>query len=233
MLFFNCEYSPYLYITTTSFHSYTLDFSWQSATRVGNNTFLPLSLMSLASPKKRGRANRKNTASLLDTQPTVDQQDLSVGDSQDPTDPFSRLFRPAQLTVPQLRSLLLQHDVSLPSSARKPALIQAYEEHIRSNVNELRAARNRDLNVRPDGNGIIHLGLGQPPQRTELSDEPLVSDGPDMSGEESDRIRVSYVNEICQQLISLPATLSTVPRIYPTLSAIGVLGRFRGQRKGR
>ena len=56
-------------------------------------------------------------------------------------DPLAPDFRPANYLVPQLRSLLLEHNIKVPSSARKPALIEAYEEHIRPRAAQLRQAR--------------------------------------------------------------------------------------------
>lgn len=82
-------------------------------------------------------------------------------DGGDPNDPYSDSFQPSSLKVPELRALLHRHDVRVPSNARKAALMQAYEESIRPNVNELRAARNRDLNIRPDGREVVYMSNGQ------------------------------------------------------------------------
>lgn len=81
--------------------------------------------------------------------------------TSDLSDPLSPAFDPNRLKVAELRSLLFQHDVHVPSSARKPALVEAYEHNVRANADELRAERNRDLNVRPDGRGIVYLSNGQ------------------------------------------------------------------------
>lgn len=68
---------------------------------------------------------------------------------EDESDPYSFSFNPSTFKVVQLRSLLVQHDVVVPSTARKADLIQAYEDEIRPRLEELRAARNRDRNIRP------------------------------------------------------------------------------------
>jgi hypothetical protein len=67
----------------------------------------------------------------------------------DVDDPYSSSFDPASFKVVQLRALLSEHEVAFPSTARKADLIRVYEEEIRPNIDELRAARNRDLNIRP------------------------------------------------------------------------------------
>lgn len=69
--------------------------------------------------------------------------------NEDASDPYSPSFDPASFKVVQLRALLVEHEVAFASAARKPDLIRAYEEHIRPNIDELRAARNRNRNIRP------------------------------------------------------------------------------------
>ncbi|PWN47573.1 hypothetical protein IE53DRAFT_243505 [Violaceomyces palustris] len=72
-------------------------------------------------------------------------------------------FDPNSLKVPQLRSVLLQHDVVLPSSARKPALIQAFQQHV---VPKLESLRSQHANIVASSSGIIDMsggGLGLAP----------------------------------------------------------------------
>lgn len=119
-----------------------------------------------ATPKKR------NNSAAADAQ--VHSTGSTVGDSLATDDPYSSLFQPSRLTVPQLRSLLLAHAVYAPSSARKPALVQLYEDEIRANVDELRAARNRDRNVRPDARGITYMS-GSPIAGAASADQTIDS----------------------------------------------------------
>ncbi|UZJ56671.1 hypothetical protein CBS101457_005991 [Exobasidium rhododendri] len=73
-------------------------------------------------------------------------------------DPYSTTFDPASLKVIQLRALLSEHGVVVPSSARKADLIRAYEREIRSNREALQAARNKDRNIRPSAEGVTVVG---------------------------------------------------------------------------
>lgn len=105
-----------------------------------------------------------------------DHQDAMMDELDDP---LSDSFDPNRLKVAELRSLLLQFDIHVKSSARKQDLINAYMQSIRENANELRAQRNRDLNVRPDGRGIIYLSNGQvqrSPIGTEMKEEDETSE---------------------------------------------------------
>jgi len=95
-------------------------------------------------------ANRRKS-SLSRTSLPYESQD------EDASDPYSLSFDPNTFKVVQLRALLSQHDIAVPSNARKADLIRAYEEGIRANSEELKAARNRDRNIRPSAEGVTIL----------------------------------------------------------------------------
>jgi Man1-Src1p-C-terminal domain len=124
--------------------------------------------------RRPSKAPRKSSLSVRDASTTSQLSDHQNAMMDDLDDPLSDSFDPNRLKVAELRSLLLQFDVHVRSSARKQDLINAYIQSIRENANELRAQRNRDLNVRPDGRGIIYLSNGQiqrSPMETEMKEE--------------------------------------------------------------
>ncbi|PSK46227.1 hypothetical protein B9Z65_5195 [Elsinoe australis] len=70
-------------------------------------------------------------------------------------------FDPATYTVPKLRSVLVAHNVSYPSSAKKPDLIALFKANVASQAKKLRDAQNRTkrsskgiVSVSPGGNAI-------------------------------------------------------------------------------
>lgn len=52
-------------------------------------------------------------------------------------------FDPKSLTVPRLRSILVTHNVHYPSQAKKPQLIELFNEHVLPQSNQILAARAR------------------------------------------------------------------------------------------
>ncbi|PWN41025.1 hypothetical protein IE81DRAFT_325029, partial [Ceraceosorus guamensis] len=84
------------------------------------------------------------------------------GQDQVSRDPLAPAFDPTQLKVPQLRSLLLEHGISLPGTPRKQVLLDAFDEHVRPQLDRLRAER---ANVRADGRGIHPLGASSQASR--------------------------------------------------------------------
>ncbi|GME88819.1 unnamed protein product [[Candida] boidinii] len=64
-------------------------------------------------------------------------------------------FDPKSLTVANLRSVLLDHDINYPSSAKKSELVELFKEHVTPNAAKFLADYNR-LNV-PNGHGIINM----------------------------------------------------------------------------
>lgn len=60
-------------------------------------------------------------------------------------------FNPNSLTVPQLRRILLEHHLKAPYKARKPQLVQVFENEIVPQLDKLRAQL---LDVKPTSKGI-------------------------------------------------------------------------------
>lgn len=52
-------------------------------------------------------------------------------------------FDPNSLTVPRLRSILVSHDISYPASAKKPQLVEIFNEHLLPQSRRILAARSR------------------------------------------------------------------------------------------
>ncbi|KAF2420981.1 hypothetical protein EJ08DRAFT_738467 [Tothia fuscella] len=50
-------------------------------------------------------------------------------------------FEPSTLTVPRLRNILLAHSINYPSSAKKPQLIQLFNEHVAAQAKKILTAR--------------------------------------------------------------------------------------------
>lgn len=119
-----------------------------------------MSTNSKGKEKKISTLSRKSSLSIKDGN-FPSEASYNQNAMIDSEDPLSDSFDPNRLKVAELRSLLLQFDVHVKSSARKQDLIDAYIQSIRGNANELRAKRNRDLNIRPDGRGITYLVNGQ------------------------------------------------------------------------
>nr|POE51160.1 inner nuclear membrane protein src1 [Quercus suber] len=67
-------------------------------------------------------------------------------------------FDPASLTVPRLRSVLVAHSVNYPSSAKKPQLIELFNQHVLSQATKIRAANAR---VKRSSMGIVDFGSSQ------------------------------------------------------------------------
>ncbi|KAF2154946.1 hypothetical protein K461DRAFT_311302 [Myriangium duriaei CBS 260.36] len=70
-------------------------------------------------------------------------------------------FDPASLTVPRLRSILVAHNVSYPSSAKKSDLIELFNNNVAANAKKIRTAQARTkrttkgiVNVSPGGRAI-------------------------------------------------------------------------------
>jgi hypothetical protein len=76
-------------------------------------------------------------------------------------------FDPASLTVPKLRNVLLTHNVDYPSDAKKPKLIELFNDHIVPQAKSLRDARS---NVKPSAEGIINVPSSKvnPPRKKVL-----------------------------------------------------------------
>lgn len=67
-------------------------------------------------------------------------------------------FDPKSLTVPRLRSILVTHNVAYPASAKKPQLIDLFNEHVVPQARKLLAARAR---VKRMSQGIVDAESSQ------------------------------------------------------------------------
>ncbi|KAI9673874.1 MAG: inner nuclear membrane protein enriched at telomere/subtelomere region [Caeruleum heppii] len=73
--------------------------------------------------------------------------------SDDDLDYLTPGFDSATLTVPRLRSILVSHDVSYPSSAKKAQLIETFNQHVVPQAKKLLRARDR---IRRTSEGIVN-----------------------------------------------------------------------------
>ncbi|KAL8873270.1 MAG: hypothetical protein Q9174_001239 [Haloplaca sp. 1 TL-2023] len=71
---------------------------------------------------------------------------------------LSPSFDPATLTVPKLRSILLAHEISYPASAKKPQLLQLFNDELVPRSRKILAARSR---VRRTSRGITDMPSSQ------------------------------------------------------------------------
>ncbi|KAL8799755.1 MAG: hypothetical protein Q9182_005661 [Xanthomendoza sp. 2 TL-2023] len=78
--------------------------------------------------------------------------------SDDEVEYLAPSFDPSTLTVPKLRSILLSHDISYPSSAKKPQLIQLFNQELKPRSRKILAARSR---IRRTSKGITNMPSSQ------------------------------------------------------------------------
>jgi hypothetical protein len=67
-------------------------------------------------------------------------------------------FDPNSLTVPKLRNVLVTHDVTYPSNAKKPQLVQLFNEQVIPQAKKLLSARRR---LKPSSRGIVDVPSSQ------------------------------------------------------------------------
>ena len=71
-------------------------------------------------------------------------------------DYLSPSFDPSEVTVPRLRSILLEQNVSYPSTAKKPQLVELFSQNVAPRAKKLRKARDKTL---PSTRGIEDLSV--------------------------------------------------------------------------
>ena len=71
---------------------------------------------------------------------------------------LSLSFDPASLKVPQLRNILMSHDIPYPASAKKPQLIDIFTQELKPKARKILAARDR---VRRTSRGITDMPSSQ------------------------------------------------------------------------
>ncbi|KAL9061399.1 MAG: hypothetical protein Q9206_000562 [Seirophora lacunosa] len=79
---------------------------------------------------------------------------IMASPSDDEIEYLSPTFDPATLTVPKLRSILLSHDVTYPASAKKPQLIELFNQELKPRSRKILAARSR---IRRTSRGITDM----------------------------------------------------------------------------
>jgi hypothetical protein len=79
-------------------------------------------------------------------------------------------FEPSSVTVPRLRSILLAHSVNYPSSAKKPQLIQLFNEHVASQAKKILSARSR---TKRSTRGIVDVPSSQASTVDDEEEEPI------------------------------------------------------------
>jgi len=86
----------------------------------------------------------------------------------DNLDYFEKGFDPASLTVPRIRSILVSHDISYPAAAKKPQLIQIFNDEVLPQRKKVLAARAK---VRRMSKGIMDADSQDSIQDSNLTDE--------------------------------------------------------------
>lgn len=71
---------------------------------------------------------------------------------------LSSSFDPASLTVPKLRAILVEHDISYPASAKKPQLIDIFVQELVPRARKIRTAR---LRTKRTSRGITDMPSSQ------------------------------------------------------------------------
>jgi len=79
-------------------------------------------------------------------------------------------FDPASLTVPRIRSILVSHNIPYPSGAKKPQLIQIFEENVVPQARKILAQRAR---AKRSSMGIVDAESSQESTVTEESEEAM------------------------------------------------------------
>lgn len=80
-------------------------------------------------------------------------------------------FDPASLTIPKLRNILLTHNVEYPSSAKKPQLIELFNDNIAPQAKKILAARAK---TKRSARGIVDV----PSSQVSVGDEEEVVEDP-------------------------------------------------------
>ncbi|KAE9968346.1 hypothetical protein BLS_005896 [Venturia inaequalis] len=93
----------------------------------------------------------------------------SIARAMDDLDYLEPGFDPNSLTVPKLRNVLVTHDVTYPSNAKKPQLVQLFNEEVAPKANILLSARRR---LKPSSKGIVDVPSSQASSVDEEYEQP-------------------------------------------------------------
>ncbi|KAF2001337.1 hypothetical protein P154DRAFT_553648 [Amniculicola lignicola CBS 123094] len=80
-----------------------------------------------------------------------------------------------KITVPELRSILLKHGVTYPSSAKKPVLVQLFSDHVLPQAAKIHRAQAR---TKPSTRGIEDIPSSQTSTTDETEDDTLLAPPP-------------------------------------------------------
>ena len=115
-------------------------------------------------------------------------------------------FDPATLTVPRLRSILVAHNVNYPSSAKKPQLIELFNEHVMPQAPKIRAANAR---VKRTSRGIEDVGSQSTQADEEEEEQKPEPPRTGRAGRRTTRARTEEAEDV--QPTSRSARHSTAP----------------------
>ncbi|KAF2272189.1 uncharacterized protein EI97DRAFT_504421 [Westerdykella ornata] len=115
----------------------------------------------------------------------------------------------SKITVPELRSILLKHGVTYPSSAKKPALLALFEENVLPQAAKLQRAQAR---TKRSSRGIEDVPSSAASTTTdEAEDETLLAPPPPSARRTSRRTRAVSEEEPIRTTRSSRTPLRTVP----------------------
>lgn len=83
---------------------------------------------------------------------------MTAANSDSEMEYLSPSFNPNSLTVPRLRSILLSHDIAYPASAKKPQLVDIFDQQLVPRSKKILAARSR---IRRTSKGITDMPSSQ------------------------------------------------------------------------
>ena len=106
-------------------------------------------------------------------------------------------FDPSSLTVPKLRSILVQHNVNYPSSAKKTQLVDLFNENVLPQARKIRSANAR---VKRTSRGIVDVPPSQSTTNGDEEEEEEVRPAPRStsrrSGGRTSRARTEEAQEV-------------------------------------
>ena len=123
-------------------------------------------------------------------------------------------FDPATLTMPRLRSILVAHNVNYPSSAKKGQLVELFNENVRPQARQIRAANAR---VRRTSMGIENVPSSQSTvdgEEDEESEVPAPRSAAARGSRRSTRARTEEVDDVT--ITPRRSRHSTAPPEAPT-----------------
>lgn len=130
-----------------------------------------------------------------------------ISPAMDDLDYLEPGFDPNSLTVPKLRNVLVTHDVTYPSNAKKPQLVQLFNEEVVPQAKKLLSARRR---LKPSARGIVDVPSSQ--ASTVDEEEEAVPEPPPTTRRSTGRRRTRASPEEDDATSQLPSGPSTSRR---------------------